>query len=192
MNRVLSILGNSNSGKTTLIVKLIPILKEKGLKVAVIKHCPKGFDFDKKGKDSWKFFQTGIDVILASKSQLALLKNIGGNISDESGSGAGLDPEVDPRRIVEKYLSNDEYDLVITEGFNNAGWDRIILLEKPDDIERFRNGKILAVVSDSDLKTKEVYARFKRNDIEGIADFILSHLKDSPPGQKRPAESQAL
>jgi len=191
MNKILSILGNSNSGKTTLITKIIPLLKEKGLKVAVIKHCPKGFDVDKKGKDSWKLSQTGVDVVLASKSRLALLKNMempepGSNYDSES------DLDFNPQRIVENYLARDEYDLIITEGFNNAGWDRVLIIDKPGEINRFKKGKILAVVSDTDIEDVKGYVRFRKGDINGIANFILSLLKDIPPGQKKPAESQAL
>jgi molybdopterin-guanine dinucleotide biosynthesis protein B len=52
--------GPSNSGKTTLIVKLSEELQQQGLKVAIVKHDPSDKAiFDKEGKDSYKFSQTG-------------------------------------------------------------------------------------------------------------------------------------
>ena len=68
---------SSNSGKTTLIEKIVPILKARGLRVAVIKHASGGFDLDKPGKDSWRFQQAGADsVILVGPDRVALMKKI--------------------------------------------------------------------------------------------------------------------
>jgi molybdopterin-guanine dinucleotide biosynthesis protein B len=49
-----SVVGNSGSGKTTFIEKLIPELIGRGLKVGTIKHDVHGFEMDKPGKDSWR------------------------------------------------------------------------------------------------------------------------------------------
>jgi len=68
---------SSNSGKTTLIEKIVTILKGRGLRVAVIKHTSKGFDLDNPGKDSWRFQRAGADaVILAGPDQVALMKRV--------------------------------------------------------------------------------------------------------------------
>jgi molybdopterin-guanine dinucleotide biosynthesis protein B len=67
--------GPSNSGKTTLIVRLSTILKEKGYKVSIIKHDPKDKAiFDKEGKDSYKFSNTGADVAVISKNRTTIFK----------------------------------------------------------------------------------------------------------------------
>ena len=52
MPRVVSFVGRSNSGKTTLLARLVEALKERGLKVGVIKHAHHGFDLDREGSDS--------------------------------------------------------------------------------------------------------------------------------------------
>ncbi len=74
--RVVSfVAASSNSGKTTLIEKIVTILKARGLRVAVIKHTSSGFDLDKPGKDSWRFQQAGADaVILVGPEQVALMR----------------------------------------------------------------------------------------------------------------------
>lgn len=65
--------GPSNSGKTTLIVKVAQILKQK-YKLAIVKHDPSDKAvFDKEGKDSWKFSQTGAEVVVASPTRTTLL-----------------------------------------------------------------------------------------------------------------------
>ena len=58
---VLAISGVKNSGKTTLITKLLPELKKRGLRVAVIKHDGHDFEPDVPGTDSWKYAQAGAD-----------------------------------------------------------------------------------------------------------------------------------
>ncbi len=49
---IVSVVGNSNSGKTTLLEKVVGELKSKGCRVVVIKHTPHGFDIDQPGKDT--------------------------------------------------------------------------------------------------------------------------------------------
>jgi len=67
--------GPSNSGKTTAIVKVSNILQDKGFKVCIIKHDPKDkARFDKPGKDSYKFSETGADVAVVSPNKTTLLK----------------------------------------------------------------------------------------------------------------------
>ena len=74
MQPILSFVGKSNSGKTTLLAEVIEILKQHGFKIAVIKHAQQ-FELDTQGKDSWLFRRTGADtVVLSSPTELALLK----------------------------------------------------------------------------------------------------------------------
>ncbi len=55
--------GKSGTGKTTLIETVVQKLKERGYRVAVIKHAHHGFEMDKPGKDSWRFGQAGSDMV---------------------------------------------------------------------------------------------------------------------------------
>jgi len=68
--------GVSNSGKTTLVIKMSNYLQDKGYKVAIVKHDPgdKAI-FDKEGKDSWKFSQTGANVVVTSPKKTTMFKN---------------------------------------------------------------------------------------------------------------------
>ena len=72
---VVSFVGRSNSGKTTLLEKVIRALKLRGYRVAVIKHSHHDFDLDQTGKDTWRFAQAGSDaVVISSPQKLALIK----------------------------------------------------------------------------------------------------------------------
>ncbi|MCK4242893.1 MAG: molybdopterin-guanine dinucleotide biosynthesis protein B, partial [Dehalococcoidia bacterium] len=74
MPPVISIVGKSKSGKTTLIERLVAELKRRGYRVATIKHSPKGFELDQPGKDSWRHAQSGSDaVVVSSRQRLAMI-----------------------------------------------------------------------------------------------------------------------
>jgi len=66
MRNVIGICGYHNSGKTTLIEKLIKWLKNDGYKIATIKNIPKKFSIDTEGKDTWKHRHAGASVVVAS------------------------------------------------------------------------------------------------------------------------------
>lgn len=67
--------GPSNSGKTTAIVKVASILNDNGFKVCIVKHDPKDKAvFDREGKDSFKFSQTGANVAVVSPNRTTFFK----------------------------------------------------------------------------------------------------------------------
>ena len=105
--KVFGISGFSNSGKTTLIEKIIPLLKDHGLKVAVIKHDGHDFEMDREGKDTYRFTAAGADsVMISSASRYARL--------DESG------------RSLEKMLDDaKDADVVLVEGYKYADMRKI-------------------------------------------------------------------
>src|SRR2546427_449321 len=68
---ILCFVGRSNSGKTTLIERLIPVLVREGYRIATIKHAGHGFDLDTEGKDSWRLKRAGAKtVIVTSKGSV--------------------------------------------------------------------------------------------------------------------------
>src|SRR5437773_10405425 len=73
MPPILCFVGRSNSGKTTLIERLIPELVKEGYRLATIKHAGHGFNMDTEGKDSWRHKQAGAKtVVITSKGSVAL------------------------------------------------------------------------------------------------------------------------
>ena len=75
--KILAFVGNSESGKTRLIARLLPELKKRGLSVAVVKHCSHGFDFGGPEKDSSKFLESGADgVALAARGRTAVIDRL--------------------------------------------------------------------------------------------------------------------
>jgi len=64
----------SGTGKTTLLRELIPLLKDEGLRLALVKHAHHSFDIDHPGKDSYELRKAGADqVLIASRRRTALI-----------------------------------------------------------------------------------------------------------------------
>jgi len=106
---IISIVGKSNSGKTTLLERLIAELKRRGYRVGTIKHDVHGFDIDRPGKDSWRHAQAGSDVVvIASPNRLALIRRLERELS--------LDE-------VARYFS--DVDIILTEGYKRGDKPKI-------------------------------------------------------------------
>ncbi len=76
MPPILSIVGRSESGKTTLIEKLIPQLKQRGYRIGTIKHTHHSIEMDRSGKDSARHRAAGAQtVLLASTGQIVMFKS---------------------------------------------------------------------------------------------------------------------
>ncbi len=152
MPPIVSIIGKSKSGKTTLIEKLLQELKSRGYKVATVKHTDQKLTFDEPGKDSWRHTQAGSGAsIISSQDKLVLIKPITEEPSLEQVA----------------HLAGEDYDLILTEGFSKGNAPKIEIRgkEAPSATK-----KLIAIVSDEPLATKT--RQFSPNDIKGLADLL--------------------
>src|SRR5580692_3801149 len=103
--KVLGIVGWSGSGKTTLITKLIPVLTQRGLRIATLKHAHHAFDVDQPGKDSYEHRKAGAcEVIVSSSRRWAQMHEVG------DGAEASL------AELLERV---SPCDLILVEGFKS-------------------------------------------------------------------------
>lgn len=72
--KVVGFAGSSGAGKTTLIERLIPALRARGLRVSVLKHAHHGLEIDKPGKDTWRHREAGAYEVLAVSPQRMVLQ----------------------------------------------------------------------------------------------------------------------
>ena len=114
---VVGICGFSNSGKTTLIERLIQSLNNSGLSVAVIKHHIHGFGPDVEGKDTDRFFGAGATVFARDSHQNLLRKHC---LFHQTVSDAI------------RMVSND-HDLILVEGHKSLAFPTKIWLRRSDD-----------------------------------------------------------
>ena len=153
---VISVVGKSGSGKTVFLEKLIAVLKSRGLKIGVIKHQPHGFEIDTPGKDSWRYAQTGSDmVVLSSPERLALVSR--------------LDEEMALDAVVGTYLQH--MDLVITEGYKRGPKKKI------EVSRRQRSQQLVAPVQDliaivTDQTFDVPVPHFGLDAAEAVADLL--------------------
>ncbi len=153
---VLSIVGFSGSGKTTLLEKLVPELRRRGYRVAVIKHHPHpGAETDAPGTDTWRMVQAGADhVALVAPDQVV--------------HWTRREREPPLSEVVAEIRG---VDLILTEGFKKGPFPKIevhrvagpaALAARPRDL--------IAVASDRrfDLPVPQ----FDLDDVEGLADLI--------------------
>jgi len=155
MPPVVSIVGKSKSGKTTLMEKLVEELKSRGYRVATIKHTPEGMTFDEPGKDSWRHIQAGSEATaIASPDRMVLIRPIARALT--------LDEIV-------RFFGED-YDIILAEGFKQGNAPKIEVHRKEVGPPLTTIKKRIAIVTDEPLETKT--RQFSWQDIKGLADLL--------------------
>lgn len=110
--KIFGLTGWSGSGKTALIVRLIPALTARGLRVSTVKHAHKGFDIDHPGKDSHNHRVAGAtEVLVSSPLRWALMHEIRGG-----------EPELSLDQLLPKLAP---VDLLLIEGFKREPHEKI-------------------------------------------------------------------
>jgi molybdopterin-guanine dinucleotide biosynthesis protein MobB len=166
---VLGFVAWSGTGKTTLLSEVIPLLKTRGLRIALVKHAHHNFDIDHPGKDSYRLRKAGADeVVIASRHRIASVRETPSNQEEPSLS--------DILSIIQPGI----FDIVLIEGFKMEDIPKLELHRKclnrpylyPDD------SNIIALALDSDTAGT-------RHDIEcldlrkpaQIASFVERFIK---------------
>ncbi|CQR56181.1 hypothetical protein PRIO_3778 [Paenibacillus riograndensis SBR5] len=113
---VCQIVGYKNSGKTTLLCELIPLLRKKGCTVAVIKHDGHDFEMDHEGTDTWKQRQAGASAVaITSAARTSVIQERTSSLAE----------------LIEAFAG---YDYVLVEGFKQEPYPKIVLLRREEDI----------------------------------------------------------
>jgi len=162
---IVAVVGLSDSGKTTLVVDLIPELRRFGLRVGTIKHHPHDIDVDLPGKDTWKHRRAGADgTILSTPSNVAVIRNADHDQSPVELAG---------------YLS--DMDILLAEGYKNARLPKIEVHRA--DLDRspccLEDPFLLALVAEADVPGSAV-PRFHPGDAPRLARFLLRRLELRP------------
>lgn len=162
-HRVIGVAGFKNSGKTTLIEKLVAELVKRGHRVSTIKHAHHAFDIDHEGRDSFRHRNAGAtEVAVVSRHRWAIMHELRG------------DTEPSLEAILAKLAP---CDLVIVEGYKRDTHDKIevrnLALDHPplagDD------PTVVAIAANGKVAGAPVPV-FDRDDIGALAGFIEARL----------------
>lgn len=160
---IVTVVGYSDAGKTTIIEKLVPELKRRGYRVGTVKHAAHGFAVDREGKDSWRHQKAGADIVaVAGPDKIAMVINT----PDETLQTL--------RRMM------TEVDLIVAEGFKSARMPKLevlrqavhanpLFLEDPD---------LFALVTDVGVPAPAAngLSMFGLDDIPALADLIVERF----------------
>jgi molybdopterin-guanine dinucleotide biosynthesis protein B len=161
MQPIISIVGRSGAGKTTLIEKLISEFLKKGFRVATIKHAAHDFEIDHEGKDTWRHTKAGADaVIISSAHKMALIKH--------------LDEEISPDRLCDLYL--DDVDIIIAEGYKKERMPKIEVFRKGCHEQLLCEKKDRLIAVASDMPHDIDVPAFDVNDSKSICEFIIKKV----------------
>jgi molybdopterin-guanine dinucleotide biosynthesis protein B len=156
---IIAFVGHSNTGKTTLIERLIPVLKAQGLRVGVVKHRRGDFEIDVAGKDSYRYREAGAEIsVIAGPRRVALVRE--------------TDRELALEEILSGYLHG--VDLVILEGRKDEKVPKIEVVRSDEKGKLLCAGdpNLLAVVADVPIDAP--VPLFRRDDLGGLAAFVVS------------------
>ncbi len=150
---VVAFSGPSNSGKTTAIVKVSNILQDRGFKVCIIKHDPKDKAmFDRPGKDSFKFGETGADVAVVSPNKTTLLKKETSSIEE----------------MIDLF---DNFDYLLVEGLKTLDLPRISIFRNNLNEDYFKVTD--AIASDDTINDDDIPSSIDRLNLNSPEDMII-------------------
>ena len=154
---IVSIVGKSGAGKTTLIEKMIPELKRRGYRVATIKHDVHGFDIDHEGKDSWRHKKAGAHTtIISSPWKVALIEDV----------------EKDHKiaELRDRYIK--DVDIILVEGYKGNPHPKIEVnrAETKQGLLCTKEDNLIAIVSDQPVDIGVPCLGI--NDVTGLVDIV--------------------
>jgi len=154
---IISIVGKSSSGKTTLIEKLVPELTRRGYRVATVKHDMHGFEVDREGKDSWRHKQAGAHtVVISSPQKVALIRDVEKDLTLDEIRGRWI----------------QDVDLILSEGYKRDVQPKIEVFrkEKHKKLLCAKKDNLIAIASNQKLRVG--VPCFDLEDMKGLSNFI--------------------
>lgn len=159
--RVYGVIGWKNSGKTSLMERLVAEITGRGFSVSTVKHVHHDVDLDHPGKDTWRHRAAGAsEVVLASAHRFAILREHRGPEPDLSEVLARLAP----------------VDLVLVEGYKRDAHRKVEVWrrETGHDLIQTHDPLVRAVATDEALSLPVPVLDL--NDTKAVADFILAEV----------------
>ena len=163
--KVVSVVAKSGSGKTTLLERLIPCLKQRGLRIGLLKHHSHVSSFDVPGKDTFRLAEAGADIVVGvSPVQVATFRRPPGS--------------ADLGEVIERHFG--DVDLVLTEGHKRGPYPKIeVHRSARSDQLLCAPSELLALVTDTEWPIP--VPQFGLDDVSGIAGLLHGHVVETRP-----------
>jgi molybdopterin-guanine dinucleotide biosynthesis protein MobB len=161
---VLGFTAPSGTGKTTLLCRILKLLRARGLQVGVVKQAREDFDVDVPGKDSFELRKAGLDrLLLGSAAQTALICE----------HPAGGEPRLDSLLPL---FDQERLDLILAEGFAGEPFPKLELIRGGCDELRYPSDPwVIALVTDRVGALRMPIPQLDMNDPAEIAEFVLTY-----------------
>lgn len=159
MPHIISIVGKSKTGKTTLIEKLIAALKQRGYKIGTVKNTFHKVELDKPGTDTWRHIKAGSEATVLNSADSIMMIKVKGQENNLS-------------EIIK--LFDNGYDIIIIEGLKESDLPKI-------EVHRKEKGPLLTNLTNvigiaTDEKLNISIPQFNLNDINSITQFIQDKI----------------
>jgi molybdopterin-guanine dinucleotide biosynthesis protein MobB len=155
---ILSIVGKSDSGKTTLLEKIVRELTSRGFRIGTIKHDAHSFEIDHEGKDSWRHKKSGaVLTVISSPEKLALV--------------ADTDRDHSLAEIRDRFIR--DVDLIVSEGYKREVHPKIEVFRRELHRELLctRDENLIAIAGDPPNPPENVPV-FDLDEPGPLCDFI--------------------
>lgn len=158
----IAFVGRHNSGKTTLLLAVLPLLVARGIRVGYLKHAHAGFEIDRPDKDSYRARRTGVvQTIVTGGGHTAVI--------DDGDADAGLEA------VIAKY-ARDDLDLLVVEGFKGEPLPKIEVARATLSTELLCLNDRNLVATVTDFPVRPDVPHFGLDNAPAVAEFVLSRI----------------
>jgi len=156
---IVSVVGKSDSGKTTFLERLIRALTARGWRVATVKHHVHEFDIDVPGKDSWRHAHAGaVMSMVSSPAQFASIRRVEREFTLDELAGQAAAAGA---------------DILLTEGYKTTATARIEVSRRSRSEELISTAEeLIALVTDNPALCLSGVTTFALDDGEGVATLV--------------------
>jgi molybdopterin-guanine dinucleotide biosynthesis protein MobB len=157
----IAFVGRHNSGKTTLLLAVLPLLVARGLRVGYLKHAHAGFEIDQPAKDSYRARRTGVlQTIVTGGGQTAVIDDA---------------EDLTMEAAIARY-ARDDLDLLVVEGFKAEPLPKIEVARAALSTELLCLNDRNLVATVTDFQVSPAVPHFELGDASGVADLVLSRI----------------
>lgn len=158
---IITFVGKSGTGKTTFLEQLIPELKRRGIRLAVLKHDAHQFEMDRPGKDTYRFTAAGADVVtISNREKMAMIEQ--------------PPEELTVADIVRRL---PQVDVVLTEGYKKSRYPKIEIHRKVLARPLIASEEeLLGIMTDEPVESRA--RQLELSDIAGCADLIEEYIRN--------------